>query len=136
MTDKQTGQTEIVRPVAPCPDCGSPLGDCEDLDVQAILRARALAEIGDPSAFWSSLTPAQALALLRAAPKVAGPWRQTGSAVAERQGAFGWAAGANATGRWGLSGSDNRYADVETLDAAKAAADDALRAAGWVLVDG
>lgn len=28
----------------------------------------------DPAAFWAMLTPAQALALLKAAPKVAGPW--------------------------------------------------------------
>ena len=37
----------------------------------------------DPEAFWQSLSPAAALALLRAAPKVAGPIQRTANTGAE-----------------------------------------------------
>lgn len=99
-----------------------------------------LREIGDPAAFWSSLTPAQALALLRAAPKVAGPWFDTehGSirpGVAEGR----WAAVVTPPSRFEarytfrVDGDDGWTTFAQSLDAAKAEADETLRQDGWVL---
>lgn len=96
-----------------------------------------------PTDFWSSLTHAQALALLRAAPRVAGAWRTDGfrfvrtfdapgadTVVATVSMAAAWEA-------WPKEGTLDRFesvsGDAANIDAAKAAADAALVAVGWVL---
>lgn len=66
--------------------------------------------LDDPPAFWSALTPAQALALLACAPKVAGP---VGPTVL------------------GLS----RSATYVVTDAIISATDETLREMGWLLVE-
>jgi len=117
------------------PDLIDPDRDAWDLG----LKARC-----EPEAFWSALTPAQALALLRAAPKVAGAWTSLGKS-AYRSDHAGRVIAAATPAPWCGAHSAQTTADgatatlaterVDTLDGAKAAADAALVAAGWVLVD-
>lgn len=101
--------------------------------------------------FWAGLNPAQSLALLKAAPKVAGAWERepwllrrydarTRAIAAEIDcglrvgGAPTHDAYDKATScLWHAGGMEYRRA--RSLAAAKAAADAALVAAGWLLVD-
>lgn len=93
---------------------------------------RGRAAISDPSAFWSALTPAQALALLRAAPKVAGPWERTENGD-YRRGPYGHRAASVFSDKWSTSEAGGE--DTGSTKNARAAADAALRAAGWLLCD-
>lgn len=94
----------------------------------------------DPAAFWSALTPEQALALLKEAPKaVADAWTLVPTAYVEhhvRRDQHGNRAAEIEIDHkgpiWRTSGN---WRDADTLDAARNAADAALRAAGWLLVD-
>jgi len=97
-----------------------------------------LAATRNPAAFWSSLTPAQALALLKAAPKVAGPWVDDDG----RSDRFTPKAEIVASVLSAVSGrffpfiTDEAQLPPNTsLDDAKKAADADLLAKGWVLVD-
>lgn len=101
----------------------------------------------DPAAFWPMITRAQALALLGAAPRVAGEWvpddRHGRSGARYTKTPVG---SLDVAGTWVLDDRFGWHAHVgqsiydpdaegtaDTLDAAKAAADAALVAAGWVL---
>lgn len=91
----------------------------------------------DWPSFWSGLTPAEVAEALRAAPMVAGPWEYD---TAED----GWyrrnprrdehfnVAGASEDGWWVFF--DYKGGRVDSLVAAKHAADEALRAKGWLLL--
>lgn len=78
----------------------------------------------DPAAFWASLSPAEAYALLRAAPKVAGPWERTPHGTWHRDGIKPCPITAAITNR-----------DVATEPNVATVRDADLRAAGWLLVD-
>jgi hypothetical protein len=91
---------------------------------------------------WSALTAAEKYEALRTAPKVASGWTNIGTNNACR-----WAPDnrqvANAHAfrkafRWSVLGDrdDSDFGEAESMDAAKAAADAALIAAGWELVPG
>lgn len=100
-------------------------------------------DFGDPAAFWRHLRPEQALALLKAAPKVAGPWTSLGKS-AYRSDHAGCVIAAATPAPWSGAHSARTTADgttatltterVDTLDGAKQVADAALLAAGWTLV--
>ena len=96
----------------------------------------------DWPAFWQSLTPAECADALRAAPRVAGPWStphaRTGYWV--RRAAITSEVVAKVESE---DGKDRYYASIldadssgqtDSLWAAQAAADAALRQAGWVLL--
>lgn len=103
-----------------------------------LARLRGAHAISDPVAFWQSLTPAQALALLKAAPEVASGWIELDDGnTHERHDREGrwliavWAIGAD---KWRVRRRHAPSADTVTgLDEAKANADAVLRAEGWVL---
>lgn len=101
----------------------------EDLEIDRLVQERTgqshrVYRIDDPAAFWSSLTPAQALALLKAAPKVAGA----------RHGTVG------CTWRDDLVANINVgfvfFSASENQQAIEAEEDQRMRANGWVLFDG
>jgi hypothetical protein len=135
---------DLIAAPAPC-------GFCDEI----ACAGHELVDVRAPSAFWSALSPAQALALLKAAPKVAGPYVEqhndrtwTGEPMrlvhtaigpldAAKVGAVGpsakrfyWSAHVGAT-----IYDEDVWGYCATLDEAKAAADNALKAAGWVLVE-
>jgi hypothetical protein len=113
----------------------------------------------DPAAFWSSLTPAQSLALLRAAPRVAGAWvdatethavegvtkrlvefRYTDTAIGILNVGDVWEKPEGDGYAWIANVARDVYSAQATGEAptqaeARTAADAALRAAGWLLVD-
>lgn len=89
------------------------------------------------------MTVARAMALVASAPKLAGAWEQIESRPGEqwqRRGAGGSsvAYAAGGAGAWwrAYDGPVLYGDDAASLAAAKAAADAALREAGWVLDDG
>ena len=90
----------------------------------------------DWPAFWSSLTPQEVAEALRCAPRVAGAWREIGLTWARPSvplGAILASVSQSAPRRFYWTTQDASGISP-TLDAAKQAADDALRAAGWVLL--
>lgn len=122
---------------------------CARLDLDYHVKKIGRAATDDPASFWSLLTPAQCLALLRAAPRVAGEWEppipnpypELGAARAGADGrcvavVYGECRGDD--GRFWETYVDGKRAasgKSPSLTAAKSAADAALRAAGWLLVD-
>jgi hypothetical protein len=105
------------------------------------IRGEALCSpIQDWPTFWQSLTPAEVRDALRAAPRVAGPWTEdapgdwwrdavnsvNADGCANVDEDFAWSA------YWSLDETERGSED--SADAAKSAADAALRQAGWVLL--
>lgn len=83
---------------------------------------------------WSTLTPREAFEALRTAPRVAGPWvtvRGEWVRLDARRGVVALIKGGDLCG-WSTYGVD--WGLHKTLEAAKAAADRALREQGWLLV--
>jgi hypothetical protein len=125
---------------ARCPRCDRPLEYdpclCDPID----WRARALAaeaRLTDPTAFWSSLTPAQAWATAKVMPRMAGPWVERGKWVRpDAHGELAVYVRPSFDGpQWYWRAGDD-CGLVDSPEAARAAADQALREAGWTLVDG
>ncbi len=92
-----------------------------------------------PGVFWSSLTPSQILELLKIAPRVAGPWIYDEDGGAERVGDDGltlvyacldW----NGEGPVWTSDRFRQSGKAASFEAARDAADVAMRTAGWLLV--
>lgn len=109
------------------------------------LRDRSIsiaAKDRDWPTFWQSLTAQETAAALRAAPKVAGEWRDVpgGARRDVSGGAYApfIAVAVPAQGRrdfqWAAYIGVGVFGFADSLDAAKSAADAALRAAGWVLL--
>ncbi len=91
----------------------------------------------DPKAFWASLEPAHAIALIDAAPRVAGPWEQLfRSATWTRQGAGG---AYNAWGKFEAKVQVGNLIEMKSLgrfylvEEAMQAVDAWLLANGWLL---
>lgn len=125
--------------------------DVDPLDLDRFV-GKTFACIDDPAAFWRSLTPSQALALLRKAPRVAGSWIERSS---PEYGGARWArhdsdgihiAMVDRTGDWNgpalwgyriRRGLDDVFTTTHLGEStevdAKTACDAALRERGWVL---
>lgn len=97
-----------------------------------------------PADFWTRLTPAQALALIKAAPdKIAGPWQDEPeaaypSAMARRTADGRCVADVfreSKTARPNYITAEG-HGECDSLEEGRAIADALLRKAGWVLVDG
>lgn len=116
-------------------------------DQMAIEETRLDEAVADPADFWTKVRmldggPAIVLALVRAAPKIAGPWQdepeaQYPSAMARRTPAGECVADVFRESRTAMP----RYitpegsGDCESLAEGRSVADALLRKAGWVLVD-
>lgn len=135
-----------------CAYCGQPFGACAQSGTCARLcssDARSYVAVdgkalADPVDFWRSLSPAQALALLKAAPRVAGEWTSVSSYRWKRQRLLVSAVTLDAAAiaqesvlggfmSWSCEGVWRN--EHPTLAEAQSAADAALIAAGWLLVD-
>ena len=125
-----------------CAGCNTSIGQGEPCRCDDVARVDTIEwrNVSDPVAFWASVTPAQALALLKAAPKVAGPWEHRESDFARRHGvsvdarpialasAYSWDTRGTSS-----NGKDQGGLALNDEDVAKDDADAALVAAEWVL---
>jgi hypothetical protein len=98
----------------------------------------------DPAAFWRHMSPAQARALLAAAPRVAGPWELwmkrpeiwTRNTPGAPWAASVFTAGYSAVARIGWKLYERQVDhEADSIESAKSAADAALVAAGYLLDD-